>query len=66
MYNSKQRLKEHHLKTIDDKRSELSLTVDYSVRGYLHKMTLLWSKVKVDVTLMLTEHMNVDITELPT
>ncbi|WP_149847110.1 hypothetical protein [Paenibacillus sp. 37] len=64
MYKSKQILKEHHIKIIDEKRSELSLTVDYSVRGYLHKMTLLWSKVKVDVTLLLTEHMNVDITDL--
>lgn len=64
MYKSKQRLKEHHIKIIDEVRSELSLTVDYSVRGYIHKMTLLWSKVKVDVTLMLTEHMNVDITDL--
>jgi len=65
MYNSKQNLKEHHIKIIDEERSELSLTVNYSVRGYIHKMTLLWSKVKVDVTLMLTEHMNVDITDLP-
>ncbi|WP_339187002.1 hypothetical protein MKX33_25020 [Paenibacillus sp. FSL R5-0490] len=64
MYKSKQRLKEHHIKIIDEVRSELSLTVDYSVRGYIHKMTLLWSKVKVDVTIMLTEHMNVDITDL--
>ncbi|MDT9717866.1 hypothetical protein QVE09_03080 [Paenibacillus sp. ClWae2A] len=64
MYKSKQRLKEHHIKIIDEKRSKLSLTVDYSVRGYIHKMTLLWSKVKVDVTLMLTEHMSVDITDM--
>ncbi len=64
MYRSQQSLKEHHIKIIDEPRSELSLTVNYSVRGYIHKMTLLWSKVKVDVTLMLTEHMNVDVTEL--
>ncbi|MCP1184555.1 hypothetical protein [Paenibacillus sp. 1781tsa1] len=65
MYKSKQSLKEHHIKIIEEERSELSLTVNYSVRGYLHKMTLLWSKVKVDVTLMLTEHMSVDITDMP-
>ncbi|WP_339255432.1 hypothetical protein MKZ12_16095 [Paenibacillus sp. FSL R5-0713] len=65
MYKSKQSLKEHHIKIIEGERSELSLTVNYSVRGYLHKMTLLWSKVKVDVTLMLTEHMSVDITDMP-
>lgn len=28
-------------------------------------MTLLYSKVKVDVTLMLTEYMSVDITDMP-
>lgn len=30
MYKSKQSLKQHHIKIIDEKRSELSLTVDYS------------------------------------
>jgi len=66
MYKLKQSLKQQHIKIIDEQRSQLSLTVDYSVRGYLHKMTLLWSKVKVDVTLMLTEHMSVDITDITT
>ncbi|MDK8193111.1 hypothetical protein QP794_23775 [Paenibacillus sp. UMB7766-LJ446] len=65
MYVAKRSLKSHHIKIIDESRSNISLTVDYSVRGYIHKMTLLWSKVKVDITLMLTEHMHVNITDLP-
>ncbi|NUU75711.1 hypothetical protein [Paenibacillus xylanilyticus] len=64
MYKSKLSLKKHQIKIIKESRSELSLSVDYSIREYQHKMTLLWSKVKVDITLMLTEYMNVDITEL--
>lgn len=64
MYKSKLSLKKHQIKIIEESRSDLSLSVDYSIRGYQHKMTLLWSKVKVDITLMLTEYMNVDITEL--
>lgn len=38
--------------------------VNYLVRGYIYKMMLLWSKVKVDVILMFMEYMNVDIIEL--
>ncbi|KGP81928.1 hypothetical protein P364_0113960 [Paenibacillus sp. MAEPY2] len=64
MYKTKLSLKKHQIKIIEESRSDLSLSVDYSIRGYQHKMTLLWSKVKVDITLMLTEYMNVDITEL--
>ncbi|WP_337035146.1 hypothetical protein [Paenibacillus illinoisensis] len=65
MYETKRSLKSHHIKIIDESRSNISLTVDYSVRGYIHKMTLLWTKVKVDITLILTEHMHVNIADLP-
>lgn len=64
MYKLKQSLKKHQIKIIEESRSDHSLIVEYSIRGYQHKMTLLWSKVKVDITLRLTEHMNVDNTEL--
>ncbi|KQY90932.1 hypothetical protein ASD24_24350 [Paenibacillus sp. Root52] len=64
MYKLKLSMKKHHIKIIKENRSELSLSVDYSLKGYRHEMTLLWSKVKVDITLILTEEMNLDITNL--
>ncbi|MGV2967272.1 hypothetical protein [Paenibacillus sp. AGC30] len=63
MVELKKTLKQKDIKIIKQYRSTESLTVDYSTRGYEHKMTLLWSKVKVDITLILTEYMHVDITK---
>ncbi|KGP78104.1 MULTISPECIES: hypothetical protein [Paenibacillus] len=62
MVDLKKTLKQNDIKIIQQYRSTESLTIDYSTRGYEHKMTLIWSKVMVDITLILTEYMHVDIT----
>ncbi|WP_340032612.1 hypothetical protein NSQ20_12170 [Paenibacillus sp. FSL K6-1122] len=63
-YKLKNYLKNKDIKIIDLTKTSESLKIEYSIRGYTQKMVLLWSKVKVDITLILSEYMRVDITEL--
>lgn len=64
MYQCKKNLKDNKIIIIEQTKSDLGLIVKYSNKEYKHKMDLHWSKVKVDVTLLLTDYMKVDITEL--
>lgn len=58
----KRKLQELDIKVVQQSRSPVSLTTEYTIRGYQQHMTLLWIKVKVDITLILTEYLHVDIT----
>ncbi|PYE51515.1 hypothetical protein HUB98_05820 [Paenibacillus barcinonensis] len=64
IYKLKNYFKSNGIKIIEAAKTSDSLNVEYSIRGYTHKMVLLWSKVKVDVTLILTEYLRIDITQL--
>ncbi|MCM3257077.1 hypothetical protein M3664_04680 [Paenibacillus lautus] len=63
IFEIKQTLKKNGIKIIEQNKLEDRLVSSYSCRGYQHTMTLLWSKVKVDVLLMLGEYMRTDITD---
>ncbi|WP_124115354.1 hypothetical protein [Paenibacillus xylanexedens] len=63
-YKLKNYLRENDIRIIETSKSSESLKVEYSIRGYTQRMVLLWSKVKVDITLILSDYLKVDITEL--
>lgn len=63
IYDLKQILKKREIKIIEQTKHDDRLIVTYSCRGYQHNMTLLWSKVKVDVLLLLGDYMKLDITD---
>lgn len=64
MYEIKWSLKSYYIKIIDELRFNISLIVDYFVRGYIYKMIFLWIKVKVDIILIFMEYMYVNIVDL--
>ncbi|MGM1044777.1 MAG: hypothetical protein ACQEXX_01385 [Bacillota bacterium] len=63
MHNQKQALKSRDIRIIEQERLDDRLIAKYMVRGYQHQMTLLWSKVKTDVMVMLAAYMKLDITD---
>ncbi|WP_220687748.1 hypothetical protein [Paenibacillus lautus] len=63
IYDLKQTLKKRNIKIIEQNKLDDRLEITYSCRGYQHSMTLLWSKVKVDVLLLLGDYMKLDITD---
>lgn len=63
IYNLKQMLRKRDIKIIEQNKYDDRLVITYSCRGYQHSMTLLWSKVKVDVLLLLGDYMKLDIAD---
>lgn len=63
IYNLKQMLRKRDIKIIEQNKYDDRLVITYSCRGYQRSMTLLWSKVKVDVLLLLGDYMKLDIAD---
>lgn len=63
IYKLKSYLRNKDIKIIESTKTSESLKVEYSIRGYHQRMILLWSKVKVDITIILSDYLKVDLTE---
>lgn len=62
-YITKQELKLEGIRIIEETKTDSHIEALYRFNGYQHKITLLWSKARADVMLILAEQMNVKVEE---
>jgi hypothetical protein len=62
-YEIRNQLRIRGIKVYEQTRSNTSLDGKYVHRGYHHTFSMLWSKVKTEVTLALCKHLEIDIAD---
>lgn len=61
IFEIRQKLRRSGIKIIEQRKLEDRLITDYLCRGYKLQITLLWSKVKFDIEVILAQYLNIDI-----
>lgn len=64
IYHVRKGMREKGIKILEESKHKNHLEVDFLCRGYTHNISLLWSKVRNDVEVLLAKYLNVDLNNL--
>ncbi|MFL1672565.1 hypothetical protein [Paenibacillus dendritiformis] len=64
VYHVRKLMREKGIKILEERKYKNHLEVDYLCRGYTHNMSLLWSKVRTDVEVLLAKYLEIDLNNL--